>query len=175
MASLAAKKSAKLNFILFDTCLGCMGILSSPQGLRRIILPLRTREEVISQAKAHDYTAESYTSDTPGDLPQRLKRYLAGEQVDFPDRLDLAGATHFQQSVWQVVQAIPYGETKSYAWVASRLGSTKFARAVGQALAKNPLPIIIPCHRVISSDGSLGGFSGDLEVKRYLLCLEVAI
>ena len=73
-----------------------------------------------------------------------------------------------------MVRTIPYGETRSYGWVASHLGLPKAARAVGQALGRNPLPIIIPCHRVISSDGGLGGFGGGLGLKESLLRLERA-
>ena len=94
--------------------------------------------------------------------------------MDFPDKLDLARATRFQQDVWQITRTIPYGETRSYAWVAGQLGLPMAVRAVGQALARNPLPIIIPCHRVVGSHGGLGGFRGGLEMKRHLLNLEVA-
>ena len=160
---------------MFDTCLGWMGIVSSPAGLRKVILPQESKEAVLSQVKGWDYPAEGGDAASFGDLPQRLKRYLEGEPIDFPGKLDLAGATCFQQSVWQITRTIPYGETRSYAWVASQLGLPKAARAVGQALARNPLPIVIPCHRVIRSDGSLGGFSGCVEMKRYLLHLEAAI
>jgi len=90
----------------------------------------------------------------------------------FPDRLDLSGATPFQRMVWEATRLIPYGETRSYAWVAGQVNKPGAARAVGQALGRNPLPIIIPCHRVIRGDGSLGGFSNGLEVKERLLHLE---
>lgn len=151
-----------------------MGILSSSRGLRRVILPRKSPEEVVSflnelgEAKASCY----FIDGSLGDLPRRLKSYLAGEPMDFPDSLDLAGTTDFQRSVWQIVRTIPYAKTKNYAWVASQLGLGKSARSVGQALARNPLPIVVPCHRVIGSDGSLGGFSGGAEMKRYLLSLE---
>jgi len=161
-----------LNFILVDTSLGWMGVVSSPAGLRKVTLPQESREAVLDQVKGWNYVVGCGDFASLGDLPQRLKRYLEGEPVDFPDRLDLTGATRFQQRVWRVAQTIPYGETRSYAWVASHLGLPKAARAVGQALGRNPLPIVIPCHRVIGSDGSLVGFGGGLEMKRQLLCLE---
>ncbi|MDP6647629.1 MAG: MGMT family protein [Dehalococcoidales bacterium] len=106
------------------------------------------------------------------DLNKRLTPYFTGVQVAFPDKFDLGTATLFQRRVWETTQLIPYGETRSYRWVAERMGQPAAARAVGQALAKNPLPIIIPCHRVVTNNGKLGGFSGGLEMKRYLLRLE---
>jgi len=74
--------------------------------------------------------------------------------------------------VWQATRLIPYGETRSYLWVAVQIGKPGAARAVGQALGRNPLPVIVPCHRVIAADGGLGGFTGGLEMKRRLLELE---
>ncbi len=107
-----------------------------------------------------------------GNLLARLKSYFEAERVDFPDALDLTGATPFQIKVWQATRLIPYGDNRSYRWVAERIGRPGAARAVGGALARNPLPIIIPCHRVVGSDGRLGGFRGGLEMKIRLLSLE---
>jgi methylated-DNA-[protein]-cysteine S-methyltransferase len=104
-----------------------------------------------------------------GDLPWRIQRYFEGKRVAFPDKLDLSAATLFQRSVLKLVHSIPYGETRSYASVAKELGKAKAFRAVGQALARNPIPIIIPCHRVVGSDGGLVGFGSGLELKRRLL------
>jgi methylated-DNA-[protein]-cysteine S-methyltransferase len=163
------QKSGELTFALFDTCLGWMGLVSSPDGLRNVILPQKSKDVVFSQVMGFGCTA-----DDVGDLPDRLRRYLEGAPEDFPDKLDLSGATRFQQRVWQIVRTIPYGETRIYSWVACQLSLPKAARAVGQALAKNPLPIVVPCHRVVASNGSLGGFSGGLEIKEYLLRLEHA-
>ena len=160
--------------VLLGTCLGWMGVVGSPDGLRRVILPQEFKEAVIDQLEGWASPAEGRSSAVFGDLPQRLSRYLEGEQVDFHDKLDLVGTTRFQQSVWRITRIIPYGETKSYAWVARQLDSPKAARAVGQALGKNPLPIVIPCHRVIGSDGGLVGFGGGAELKEYLLGLEAS-
>ncbi len=107
------------------------------------------------------------------DLKRRLRVYFQGQKVDFADRLDLTEATSFQRKVWAATRLIPYGETRSYSWVANQIGKPGAVRAVGQALGRNPLPIIIPCHRVLGSDGGLCGFGGGLEMKRYLLKLEV--
>lgn len=108
------------------------------------------------------------------DLSRRIRDCLSGKAVSFPDKLDLSWASSFQRSVWQIVQSIPYGETRTYGWVAGKLDMLKAARAVGQALARNALPIIIPCHRVICSDGNLGGFSGGIDWKRRLLEIEAS-
>jgi methylated-DNA-[protein]-cysteine S-methyltransferase len=159
---------------LFDTGLGWMGIVGSLHGLRDVILPRESKEAVLSQVKRRDYSVETCDSCSFGDLPQRLRHYFAGELVHFPDKVDFDRASRFQQSVWQVARSIPYGETRSYGWVAAQMGLPKAARAVGQALGRNPLPIVIPCHRVISSNGGLGGFSAGLEMKRYFLNLEKA-
>ncbi|MEJ5330966.1 MAG: methylated-DNA--[protein]-cysteine S-methyltransferase [Desulfobaccales bacterium] len=101
-----------------------------------------------------------------------LTGYFAGRHPDFSSLpLDLAG-TPFQHQVWQELQKIPPGQTLSYGELARRLGKPTAARAVGQALKANPLPLIIPCHRVIAADGSIGGFSAGLTRKRWLLAHE---
>lgn len=102
-------------------------------------------------------------------LTAELARYLNGERVDFQVEMDLTGCTDFQRRVYQAARSIPQGETRSYAWVAERCGIPQGSRAVGQALKRNPIVIIIPCHRVIASDGGIGGFSGGLDWKRLLL------
>ena len=92
--------------------------------------------------------------------------------MKFHCRLDLSSGTLFQQKVWRALQTIPRGETRSYAWVAKKIGKPKAARAVGAACGANPVPIIVPCHRVIAGDGSLGGFGGGPALKKRLLALE---
>ena len=161
-----------LSLILFDTCLGWMGIISSSLGIKKIIVPKKSKGEVLIQVKDRYTLVNEIDFAIISDLPQRLRHYFTGETMNFPDKLDLRETTFFQQRVWKATQTITYGRTKSYVQVASQLGHNKAARAIGQALSKNPLPIIIPCHRVISSDGSLGGFSAGLDLKKYLLRLE---
>jgi methylated-DNA-[protein]-cysteine S-methyltransferase len=103
----------------------------------------------------------------------QLAEYFAGKRRVFSLPLAPRG-TPFQRSVWQALRQIPYGETVSYGELARRLGRTSGARAVGLANGANPLPIIVPCHRVIGADGSLTGFGGGLSIKRALLALEDA-
>lgn len=101
-----------------------------------------------------------------------LRAYFSGKPIRFNHALDLSGATDFQKKVWLATEKIPYGKTRTYRQVAEAIGRPKAFRAVGQALRANPIPILIPCHRVIGSDGGLVGFSPGLEAKEWLLRLE---
>jgi len=103
---------------------------------------------------------------------RELRAYFARRLRSFAAPCDLRGLPPFTRAVLKTTAQIPYGEVRSYRWVAQRLGRPRAARAVGNALARNPIPIIIPCHRVIRSDGSLGGYALGLNRKRELLWLE---
>jgi methylated-DNA-[protein]-cysteine S-methyltransferase len=107
----------------------------------------------------------------PCDAVEQLRAYFAGELRQF-DLLLAPEGTTFQLEVWAVVEEIPYGQTLSYATLAHRIGRPGAARAVGAANAQNPLPIIVPCHRVIGSSGALTGYAGGLRIKQALLALE---
>jgi len=101
-----------------------------------------------------------------------LDRYLQGRKVDFEVDLDISQLGQFTQKVLNELMKIPYGETRTYGWLAKKVGKPRAARAVGQALKRNPIPIIIPCHRVIRDDGTVGGFSMGVNIKERLLALE---
>jgi methylated-DNA-[protein]-cysteine S-methyltransferase len=101
----------------------------------------------------------------------QLEQYFGGERTKFDLRLTLAG-TAFQRRVWAALRGIPYGQTVSYGQLADRIGQPSASRAVGLANGKNPVGIIIPCHRVVGADGSLTGYGGGIERKRYLLAHE---
>ena len=106
------------------------------------------------------------------DLAQRqIEEYLAGSRMEFDIPIEVLG-TPFQKRVWESLVEIPYGKILTYGQVAARVGCPRGARAVGQAVGSNRIPIVIPCHRVIASQGKLGGFGCGLEVKRFLLDLE---
>jgi methylated-DNA-[protein]-cysteine S-methyltransferase len=105
-------------------------------------------------------------------LIEQYDNYFEGLNTPFEFPLDLSEGTPFQQQVWQVVRNIPHGQTKTYQGVAIAIGKPGAARAVGQAMHNNPVPIIVPCHRVVGSSGRPGGFGGGLEMKLYLLDLE---
>jgi methylated-DNA-[protein]-cysteine S-methyltransferase len=102
---------------------------------------------------------------------RQLSEYFAGERKEFDFPLAPEG-TEFQRAVWKRLQEIPYGQTISYGELARRVGNPKASRAVGAANGKNPIPIVIPCHRVIGADGKLTGFGGGLPIKEALLAIE---
>ena len=104
----------------------------------------------------------------------QLSEYFRGERTGFDLRLEPRG-TEFQCAVWEALSSIPYGETVSYGELAEEIGRPSAVRAVGAANGRNPIPIILPCHRVIGSDGSLVGFGGGLDTKRFLLDLESGV
>jgi O-6-methylguanine DNA methyltransferase len=163
-----------MRFCIVDTALGWLGLVLSPAGLRAVTLPRRDRDAALAEVLALGAREEARDGEL-GDLPERLRRYARGEPVAFPDALDIAAATPFQRAVWRATQEIPYGQTRSYGWLAVRAGRPRAARAVGQAMAANPWPVIVPCHRVVSSNGRLGGYGGGLDMKERLLRLEGAI
>ncbi|MFQ5574081.1 MAG: methylated-DNA--[protein]-cysteine S-methyltransferase, partial [Terriglobia bacterium] len=138
--------------------------------LARVVLPEK-------QAGARGKVAERWPHAVlkPGPcsrLAGDLSRYFRGERVDFGAALLRGAASSFEKRVFKATAEIPWGEVRSYKWVAEKLGDGSAARAVGQSLGRNPWPIIVPCHRVIRSGGGLGGFSLGLDWKRRLLALE---
>jgi len=105
-------------------------------------------------------------------LIEQLDRYFRGDLTAFTVPVDFDTGTPFQRKVWDALARIPYGETRSYADLAAAIGNPRAARAVGSANGENPIPILIPCHRVIKADGGLGGFSSGTHIKQALLELE---
>jgi methylated-DNA-[protein]-cysteine S-methyltransferase len=140
--------------------------------VRRVLLP--------SDQELTDLLLRTvYAGAAPGDCPgiaalvDDMDRYLHGEPVTFsPDQLALEDCLPFQRLALLAEHAIPRGRVSTYGTLAKRIGHPGAARAVGTALARNPFPILIPCHRAVRSDGHLGGFAGGLEMKRALLALE---
>ena len=128
--------------------------------------------------RARDWTKERETwierPEVFGEIISQLQSYFSGKLKRFEMPISFAG-TEFQQSVYRQLLNIPYGETRSYSDIAEAIGNKKAVRAVGHANSKNPIAIIVPCHRVIGQDGSLTGFAGGIEVKKMLLKLENAM
>ncbi len=110
-------------------------------------------------------------SPLPEYIKDQVTEYFEGKLRKFEITFIISG-TDFEKKVWLTLNEIPYGQTRTYKWLAERLGAPRSVRAVGQALGRNPLPIILPCHRVIQSDGKLGGYSSGIGIKRRLLELE---
>jgi len=163
--------------IVFSTPLGWAGAGIVDKGICRIVLPRGSKKTVQSElVKGNSNGSKAALSRSSDDDIKKtvklLQQYFSGKRVSFDLPLDLNNYTPFQRAVWKAAASIPYGETRSYAWIAKKIGRPKAARAVGQALGANPVPIVIPCHRVIRSAGTLGGFSGGLELKKKLLGLE---
>ena len=158
-----------------DSPLGAVFLLAREGRLCRIILG--RREEECRAMLRHCYRGEEPLENEKAlarPLAQ-LREYFRGERRSFELPLQLEGATPFQKRVWELLRRIPYGQVRSYKWVAGRLGMPQAPRAVGMANRCNPLPIVIPCHRVIRADGRLGGYSGGGEpIKQALLQLEGA-
>ena len=149
---------------------GVIWAASTDRGLFQLDVS-RSEEAFLSSVERRIGGRLEYDPDRFDELRAQLNRYFDGEKMDFQLPIDLRG-TGFQMSVWRAIQRIPYGKISSYGHLATEVGKPRAVRAVGSAVGDNPISIIIPCHRVIRSDGGLGGYGGGLNVKRYLLRLE---
>ena len=148
-----------------ETPIGRIGLASSERGLARLLLPNQLGERR-GDAQPDD--------GRNGDAARQMAEYFAGDRRDFDLALD-PGGTEFQRRVWAEVAAIPYGRTRTYGELARRIGAPAAHRAVGAANGDNPLPLVVPCHRVVGSNGHLVGYAGTTPVKRWLLELEGAV
>jgi len=170
---IGASMQKKLSYVIFPTAWGYFGLVTANQSLYRTCLPMKNPDDVKLRL----------LSGIPGELePEKgllppiqasIRAYFEGERVMFNASVPLAlqGMTVFTQSVLEACARVPWGETTDYAGLASQAGSPKAARAVGNAMAKNPMPLIIPCHRIVARSGLIGGFSapGGTTMKKRLL------
>jgi methylated-DNA-[protein]-cysteine S-methyltransferase len=164
---------SRVTAYVFRTPWGWMGVSETAKGIDAVVLPKASRRAVLSELGFPSAKLpEGLTSPRLREAQTQLTRYLAGTCRSFDLPLDLSRGTNFQQKVWRTLRRISYGRLRSYQWVAVRVGGRRYARAVGNAVGANPLPIVIPCHRIVAQDASLGGFSGGLPTKRKLLTLE---
>jgi methylated-DNA-[protein]-cysteine S-methyltransferase len=153
-----------LNWNTYESPFGALTLIGSPDGLARLHFP--------GQAGPLD---EARRDPEPfRDAVAQLDEYFAGRRRRFELALDLVG-TPFQRSVWDQLSAIPCGETRAYGELARAIGRPDRARAVGAAVGRTPVPIVVPCHRAVGADGSLTGYLGGLRLKRALLDLEAAV
>ena len=157
----------------FPSDWGWLGIAVSERGLAGVVLPGPSEETAWSELRAQWPDGVRDDSDPGLRLKKRLLDYLAGMPSDFSDvPLDLPDGPPFWRRVWEICARIPYGETRSYGDLAREAGSPRAFRAVGGAMAANPIPIVVPCHRVVGSDGGLTGFGGGLDQKKRMLQME---
>jgi methylated-DNA-[protein]-cysteine S-methyltransferase len=156
--------SKTISYTHYESPLGLMLLAADDRGLRMISFAKGKRVQNPGTGWQENHAPFAETT-------RQLRAYFAGKLKDFDIPLSLVGS-EFQLRVWEHLQKIPYGETISYGQLASRIGNPKAARAVGLANGSNPIPIIVPCHRVIGSNGSLVGYGGGLPIKKALLLLE---
>jgi len=155
---------------IFDSPLGRMAVAATARGVVRVALPgdAKALDEVASRTvPAADPEAEAMA----GRAERELAEYLAGRRRTFAVRVSLGALSPFRLAVSRALRRVPYGRTVTYGELARRAGRPGAARAVGQAMARNPVPILVPCHRVVAAAG-LGGFGGGAALKRRLLALE---
>lgn len=163
-----------------DTPIGNLLIAATDRGVVRVAFASEGHDAVLDELATRlgsRILKMTSTRGVGGELDaaaRELDEYFAGRRTAFDLPLDLSLATGFRRTVLGHLREIAYGSTESYAQVAEAAGSPRAVRAVGSACATNPLPVIVPCHRVLRSDGSLGGYRGGLEAKRALLALEAA-
>lgn len=155
-----------LAYKTIDSPVGKLKLVASDKGLVAVLWekekPSRVRVGEVEKKEAHPVLIKA---------ERQIAEYFAGKRRSFSVRIDMQGTT-FQKKVWDALLAIPFGETRTYGDLARRLGRPHAARAVGSASGKNPLSIIVPCHRLLGSTGKLTGFAGGLDAKTRLLELE---
>ena len=180
---MSAQKSARMNreidqaigIATCQTAYGWVGVAWSELGLEAVALPRATESETLDQLpESSDLTPKPPQGLDVPVLLDKLRSYFEGEPVSFDEPLNPTIGTDFQRRVWALTREIPRGQTRTYGQIARMVGSAGAARAVGQTMARNPWPILVPCHRVLGSDGSLTGFGGGVDMKRRMLQLEGA-
>lgn len=160
-------------YAIFQVKPGWMGLVGNEKGVQRIYLPGLAKEELRKRIQREFPGCQERGNFLEG-AQRELVEYFEGKRERFEMPVDLSEATPFQKKVYQVMSTIPFGEVRTYRWLAQKIGNPRALRAVGSANARNRWPVVIPCHRIVGSDGRLTGFSapGGLELKASLLKLE---
>ena len=158
------------NGAVFETAFGWMGLVRGSAGIQRIFLPVPEREKARGLIRSQFPLLKENRDSFENEIAQ-IEEYFAGQRKTFRFSLEFSGATPFQRSVYEILLTIPFGEVRSYGWLAREIGNPRALRAVGHANGRNRWPLVIPCHRVVGSEGYLTGFSasGGLELKARLL------
>jgi methylated-DNA-[protein]-cysteine S-methyltransferase len=168
-----ARTDIRQYYCVFDTPIGACGIAWSEHGITRFRLPEATR--AATERRMARGAQEAEPPPRIANVIAEVLRYCAGTKIDFTSvALDMPDVVAFHRQVYEAARAVGWGETASYGDLAREIGAPGEAREVGQALARNPIPLIVPCHRILTSDGKLGGFSapGGTATKERLLALE---
>ena len=160
---------ADLRFAELATPVGLVRVVAAAGAIRRVDMEVQNRFHDVPPEGRRAKDATDATDTILGAAIEQLREYFAGARVSFDLPLAPVGGTPFQRRAWQALGVIPFGETRSYADQARAIGSPAAVRAVGAANARNPIGIIVPCHRVIGKDGTLTGYGGGLPAKRWLL------
>jgi methylated-DNA-[protein]-cysteine S-methyltransferase len=168
----AAKRAAR--YAVLKTSAGWIGVALTPRGLLHVTYPTGDMAKALDAVAWAGGGGPAIQDARLDRLAEELEAFLQGKPVQFSVPPDLSSGTIFQRRVWAALCKIPRGETRTYQWIARRLGRPTAVRAVGAAVGANPIPFVVPCHRVVGSDGSLCGFAGGLAMKRRLLALEGA-
>ena len=167
------------HFTLFDTPIGVCGIEWGPRGINGVQLPMGNAEK--TRNRIHQRRGEIHEAEPPAEVQHAIGRIvdlLAGKPDDLRDiALDLDGVPAFNRGVYDIARSIPPGQTLTYGDIARRLGGVELSRDVGQALGRNPCPIVVPCHRVLAAGQKPGGFSanGGVVTKLKMLAIEGAV
>lgn len=172
---MSAKQNSPVPFSVFPTAWGLAAVAWTGAGVCGVWLPEEKRERLLERVSAEiEGGRESKPDANAARAIDEIQRYFEGERVKFGAALDLSHATPFGRRVYAALRKIPYGQTATYAEVAAMVGSPQACRAVGGANAKNRVPLLVPCHRVVAAGGRPGGFSapGGVAVKLRLLDLE---
>jgi len=162
-----------LKYSTLETPHGTVWFAAGDEGLKFLLLRYFNDRRVIQELRKARGARLVRDDRALKPFAGQLKRYFEGHRVPFDVDLDLSTGTRFQQAVWRAARKIPYGTLVSYKQIAREVGSAQAARAVGNALAANPIPIVVPCHRIIRIDGALGGFTGGIRWKKKLIELEL--
>jgi len=161
-----------LNYRVMDGPFGLMGIASTERGVCNLRTQIRNESEYTAYLEKIYGMPPVNNGSELNNVTEELESYFRGEKVKFSSPLDLRFGTPFQRKVWKKLRTVPYGRTSSYQWLAQAINNPQACRAVGNANGRNPIPIIIPCHRIVASNGDLGGYTGGLTIKKFLLNLE---
>src|ERR1700743_3776864 len=160
------KTKTNYSYKIMPTVIGKLKLIASDKGLAAILWendkPSRVRLSPLKEDKNHPILLQA---------ERELGEYLHGKRKEFSVKFDPVG-TPFQSKVWEALEKIPFGVTRSYGQIAKQIGNVKAVRAVGAAIGRNPVSVMVPCHRVIGASGDLTGFAGGLKIKEQLLTLE---